>query len=413
MLAALHVRGFDGDLPVEAARAQQRRVEDVGTVGRCDEDDVGLDVESVHLDEQLVERLFALIVSAAHSCTALASDGVDLVDEDDARGVRLRLFEQVTHTGGTDSDVHLDEVGTGDRVERDSGLTGNGLGQQGLARTGLTVEEHTLGDLRSHGLELLRFGEELLDLFELFEGLVDSGDVLESDVRVLLVDELRLRLAEVHHLPARHLRDEEPEDDEDDDERDERAQQRHQPRLLGNLVGEALVRAGGVDGLDDLLAALFDVEELDLLAEVLVLDLEVVFESEVDALVLVDDLGLFDLVVLEQLQTLFGVDLAEPGLAEQQSTDRYDEQCQDDPDQWALRRLVQQGATFVRLGHKSSQEKDVGNRFRLPRLPGNIPHSLVLRTPIARMRAESIPSQTPDPARVRRGRKKRCGQAQL
>ena len=30
VLTALHVRGFDGDLPIEAARAQQRRVEDVG-----------------------------------------------------------------------------------------------------------------------------------------------------------------------------------------------------------------------------------------------------------------------------------------------------------------------------------------------------------------------------------------------
>src|SRR5699024_5818809 len=49
---ALHIRSFDGDLSVEAARTQQGRVENIGSVGRGDEDDVGLDVEAVHLDEQ-------------------------------------------------------------------------------------------------------------------------------------------------------------------------------------------------------------------------------------------------------------------------------------------------------------------------------------------------------------------------
>lgn len=51
-VAAEHVGGLDRDLAVEAAGAEQRRVEDVGAVGRRDEDDVGLDVEAVHLDEQ-------------------------------------------------------------------------------------------------------------------------------------------------------------------------------------------------------------------------------------------------------------------------------------------------------------------------------------------------------------------------
>ncbi len=76
--------GVDADLPVEAARAQERGVEDVGAVRRRDEDDVGLRVEAVHLDEELVERLLALVVPAAEARTAVTADGVDLVDEDDA-----------------------------------------------------------------------------------------------------------------------------------------------------------------------------------------------------------------------------------------------------------------------------------------------------------------------------------------
>ena len=64
---------------------QQRRIEHVGAVGRGDQDDAGVRIEAVHLDQQLVERLLALVVTAAQAGAALAADRVDLVDEDDAR----------------------------------------------------------------------------------------------------------------------------------------------------------------------------------------------------------------------------------------------------------------------------------------------------------------------------------------
>ncbi len=154
--AAREVGGVDADLAVEAARAQQRRVEDVGSVGRRDQDDSTAHVESVHLDQQLVEGLLALVVAAAHAGAAVASDGVDLVDEHDGRGVLLGLLEQVADAAGADADEHLDEVGAGDRVERDACLAGDGAGQQRLAGAGLAVQQNALGDLGADGLELRR-----------------------------------------------------------------------------------------------------------------------------------------------------------------------------------------------------------------------------------------------------------------
>ena len=163
-LAADDVRRADGDLAVEAARAQQRRVEDVGPVGRRDQDHAALDVEAVHLDEHLVQRLLALVVAAAHAGAAVPADGVDLVDEDDRRRVGLGLLEQVAHAGGADTDEHLDEVRAGDRVERHAGLAGDGAGEQRLAGAGRPVEQHALGDLGADRLELGGIREELLDL---------------------------------------------------------------------------------------------------------------------------------------------------------------------------------------------------------------------------------------------------------
>ena len=153
---ALHVRTVDRDLAVEAAGAQQRRVEDVGPVRGGDQDHAALDVEAVHLDEQLVQGLLALVVTAAEAGAAVPADRVDLVDEDDRRGVGLGLLEQVTDPGGTDTDEHLDEVGTGDRVERHARLAGDGAREQRLAGAGRPVQQHALGDLGADGLELRR-----------------------------------------------------------------------------------------------------------------------------------------------------------------------------------------------------------------------------------------------------------------
>ena len=113
-LAALHVGTIDDDAAIETAGTQQRRIEHVGTIGRGDQDDAFVRFEAVHLDEQLVQRLLALVVSAAEACAAVTADGVDFVDEDDAGRVLLALLEEVADARRADADEHLDEVGTAD-----------------------------------------------------------------------------------------------------------------------------------------------------------------------------------------------------------------------------------------------------------------------------------------------------------
>src|SRR6266550_7959602 len=76
--AALDVGAIEHDLAVEAAGPQERRVEDVRTVRGGDDDDVGAGVEAVHLDQDLVQGLLALVVRAAEAGATLAADRVDL-----------------------------------------------------------------------------------------------------------------------------------------------------------------------------------------------------------------------------------------------------------------------------------------------------------------------------------------------
>src|SRR4029079_13882841 len=101
---ALHVGAVEDDLAVEAAGPQERRVEDVRAVGGGDDDHVRVRIEAVHLDQDLVEGLLALVVAATEAGAALAADRVDLVDEDDARRLALGLIEQIPDAARADAD---------------------------------------------------------------------------------------------------------------------------------------------------------------------------------------------------------------------------------------------------------------------------------------------------------------------
>ena len=225
--AALHVRAVEDDLAVEAARAQERRVEDVGAVGGGDDDHVRVRVEAVHLDEDLVEGLLALVVRAAEAGAALAADRVDLVDEDDARRVALGLVEQVAHAAGADADEHLDELGAGDAEERHAGLAGDGARHQRLAGARRADEQHAARDARAERVELLGVLQELDDFLELGLGLVDAGDVGERDDRLVAEEHPRAALAEAQGLVIRALGLAHHEEDEaaDDEQRQEAGQQ--------------------------------------------------------------------------------------------------------------------------------------------------------------------------------------------
>src|SRR5690606_14691448 len=97
---------------VEPARTEQRRVKNIRPVGGGHNDDAFVHTETVHLDQQLVEGLLAFVMTAAQAGTALAPDGVNLVDKNNTGGILLRVLEQVANTRSADTDEHLDEVGT-------------------------------------------------------------------------------------------------------------------------------------------------------------------------------------------------------------------------------------------------------------------------------------------------------------
>ena len=147
LLATLYVRTVDRDLTIKTTGAQQCRIQNIGAIGCGDQDDRLAFLKTVHLDQQLVERLLALVVTAAQTGSALTSHGIDLVNKDDRRSLRLGLLKEVAHAAGTDTHEHLDKVRTRDAKERHARLAGNGLGQQRLTGTRRAHQQNAARDL--------------------------------------------------------------------------------------------------------------------------------------------------------------------------------------------------------------------------------------------------------------------------
>ncbi|MBP1601945.1 MAG: hypothetical protein H6Q06_2096 [Acidobacteria bacterium] len=208
------------DLPVETPRPQECGIQDVGPVARGDENDTVVGLESVHFDEQLVQRLLALVMTAPQPCAAVPPHGIDLVDEDDAGGVLLPLLEEIPHPAGADPHEHLDEIGTADREERDICLACNSAGQQGLPGARRPHQQNAFRNAAPQLLELLRLLEEFDDFGEFFLCLFDSGHIFEGDLFLLAREEPCPALAERERLipAALHLaHQEQPETDQQDE----------------------------------------------------------------------------------------------------------------------------------------------------------------------------------------------------
>mmetsp|Transcript_36609 Transcript_36609/g.72947 ORF Transcript_36609/g.72947 Transcript_36609/m.72947 type:complete len:223 (+) Transcript_36609:1214-1882(+) len=205
--AALDVRKVDRHAAVEAARPGEGGIECVGAIGRGEHNNAGVAIKAVHLSEDLVKCLLTLVVAAAaHAATATArtcaTDGIDFVDENDARSVLLRLAEEVAHTRGADTNEHLNELRARGGHEGHAGLTGNSTCEQRLARAGRALHDGALGDLCAKGRILCGLLEEIDNLRQLELGAVAARHIHKRDTCLWFHLDLRLRLA--HATGARH-----------------------------------------------------------------------------------------------------------------------------------------------------------------------------------------------------------------
>src|SRR5262249_24220794 len=236
-LAPAQIGLVDDHLAIEAPRSKERLVEHLGPVRGGHEDDALRGIEAVHLGEQLVEGLLALVVASDEPGAAgpRLADGVQLVDEDDAGRLVLGLLEQVAHARSAHSDEHLDELGAGEGEERHVRLAGHRAGEQRLARARGTHQKHALRNAPAEPLVFPRILQEVDDLDELRLRLVDARDVAERGLELLAIEDLVFGAAKRQGLggPAADPAHEEHPDGDHDAERDDPAE--HEIAYEGGL----------------------------------------------------------------------------------------------------------------------------------------------------------------------------------
>ena len=93
--STFNVRHADLDLSIKPPRSCERFIKHIGSISSCEYNNFVLPAalrEAVHLDQQLIQRIFSFIVAAREATpTSLPPDRIDLVDEDHA-GLVLPSF---------------------------------------------------------------------------------------------------------------------------------------------------------------------------------------------------------------------------------------------------------------------------------------------------------------------------------
>src|SRR5439155_5819655 len=178
-------------------------------------------------------------MAASQASPTEPADGVDLVDEDDARRVLLALLEQVAHTGSAHAHEHLHEVRPADAEERHARFAGDRFGQEGLARPRRADDQDALRNAPPQLLEFVRVFEELDDLDNFFLGLINPGHVGKCHFFAVFRQEPRAAPAERQRLVAAdlHLSHQKEPERQEENERPPRHEERDVPGVVFRRLG--------------------------------------------------------------------------------------------------------------------------------------------------------------------------------
>ena len=207
---ALQVGQLHDDAPIETPRPKQRLIQTLRPVGGRENDNTLCGIEAIHLCEQLIEGLLALVV--AYGTVAALSYGINLIDKDDARCLLRRLTEQVAHLGSTHTHEHLHKFRARNREEGHVSFACHGTRYKGFAGSGRAYEQGALRQTGSESSVFLRVMKEVYQLFECSFGLVLACHIGKASLDVALCIYFCARLTQLqessgrafHHLLSAH-----------------------------------------------------------------------------------------------------------------------------------------------------------------------------------------------------------------
>ena len=166
---------------IKTSRARQRRIKRFSNVCRSDDNDTIVLLKPIHFSEQLIER-FAMVVLDG---LARRTDGVDFVDEDDARRLLFGRSEQLSHALRTYTDKHFLKLAPASVEKWYIRLASDGASEQRFARPWRSGEQHTLWQFPTETRKSIRVTQVFDNLLQFLLGFVAPFDIIER-LRALL-----------------------------------------------------------------------------------------------------------------------------------------------------------------------------------------------------------------------------------
>src|ERR1041385_3060082 len=228
-LTSRHISKVHGDLTIEPSGSRERLVENVRPVSRSDDDHRARLIESIHLDEQLVERLILIGGGGVAATAALASESVNLVDKDDAGRKLPALREQVSHTSSAQPSELLLKTRTRGGQKCDAGFLRRGSRQQRLAGSRRTVEQGAARNTATETTDPLRIAQKLNRLRKLRTRFVNPSHILKTDILFAVV------IFKLERSATAHARVNSPTRKSDQTERQNRQRPAHDARQHSGL----------------------------------------------------------------------------------------------------------------------------------------------------------------------------------
>ena len=196
------IRHVHVDLTVKTTSPHQRAVQDVCTVRCRQNDDTTVGTKTVHLGQQLVQRILPLIIGTQTGVfTSGTANSINLINKNDAWTLVFGLLKKVPDTAGADAHEHFYKIRSAQRKERNLSLPRHGFGQECFSGSRRSNEQSALWNLRPKVGVLIGILQELHNLSELLFGPFQTCNVVEVNLcRVVFIKQLRLRLPNIENL---------------------------------------------------------------------------------------------------------------------------------------------------------------------------------------------------------------------
>ena len=170
------------DGPVKPPRTTQRLIKHLRPIGCRQNNNRFTVIKTIHLCQKLIQCLLPFVIASELIIPAL-TNGVNLINKNNAWSLYLRLFKQIADTGSAHTNEHLDKIRTGQREKRYSGFSGYRLGKQCLTCSRRTDKQCSFRKLCSDFPVFLRMIQIIYNLHQRFLGLILSGHILERHLR--------------------------------------------------------------------------------------------------------------------------------------------------------------------------------------------------------------------------------------